>query len=279
MQKNDTAFDQYFCNGSGGAATGGQSYILTPCGTPTPTPTASPSATPTAPATATPTAPATATPTAPATATPTGTPACIVVNGGFETGSLPPWTDTGDTSFTGVGSPAIPHSGAFALFSGPSTSDGFIDQVIPTVAGQAYDVTFWLQNVDTTGNNRFGASFGSVTLVPEAVQSAFGYTQFTFTNVVPGANADLHFIFYNPPSYFYLDDVCVTPSGGGGSPTATPTTTAPPSCTPGWSAGAALPSVAVRSVGVYFPGQWEVLRHGRTLFRRGRQRFHAPVRI
>src|SRR6185312_13454161 len=45
VQKNDTMFDQYFCNGSGGAATGGQSYILTPCGTPTPTPTASPSAT------------------------------------------------------------------------------------------------------------------------------------------------------------------------------------------------------------------------------------------
>jgi hypothetical protein len=31
VQKNSTAFDQYFCNGSGGAATGGQSYILPPC--------------------------------------------------------------------------------------------------------------------------------------------------------------------------------------------------------------------------------------------------------
>src|SRR5207245_7582922 len=60
-----------------------------------------------------------------------------------------------------------PHSGNFALFSGPSSSDGFIDQVIPTVAGQAYNVTFWLENDDTSGNNRFGASFGSVTLVPE----------------------------------------------------------------------------------------------------------------
>ena len=54
VQKS-TDFDQYFCNGSGGAATGGQSYILQSCGTPTPTPTASPppSATPTATATAT----------------------------------------------------------------------------------------------------------------------------------------------------------------------------------------------------------------------------------
>ena len=165
------------------------------------------------------------------TPTPTGTPpACIVVNGDFETGSLLPWTDTGDTSFTGVGPPAIPHSGAFALFSGPSTSDGFIDQTLPTVAGTAYDVSFWLENDDTSSTNRFGASFGSVTLVPEAIQGAFGYTQFTFTSVIPGANADLHFIFYNPPSYFYLDDVCVTPSGGGGSPTPTPS--ASPSCTP-----------------------------------------------
>jgi N-acetylneuraminic acid mutarotase len=171
--------------------------------------------------------------------TPTGTPGCIVVNGGFETGSLPPWTDTGDTSFTGVGPPAIPHSGSFALFSGPSTSDGFIDQTLPTVAGQAYDVSFWLQNTGTDQNNRFGASFGSVTLVAEAAQGPFGYTLFTFNGVVPGANADLHFIFYNPPSYFYLDDVCVTPSGGGGSPTPTPS----PSCTPGgsWSEVAAYP--------------------------------------
>src|SRR5262245_50447456 len=74
-QKNDTAFDQYFCNGAGGAATDGQSYTLTPCRTPTPTPTATATATPTptATATATPTAtvPPSPTPTATATATPT----------------------------------------------------------------------------------------------------------------------------------------------------------------------------------------------------------------
>ena len=34
VQKNDTAFDQYFCNGSGGQATGGQSYILQTCNSP-----------------------------------------------------------------------------------------------------------------------------------------------------------------------------------------------------------------------------------------------------
>jgi hypothetical protein len=69
VQRDDSTFVQYFCNGSGGAATGGQSYILQPCGTPSPTPTATATAT----ATATPTATVTATPTATATATATAT--------------------------------------------------------------------------------------------------------------------------------------------------------------------------------------------------------------
>ena len=47
VQKNDTTFDQYFCNGSGSAATGGQSYTLQVC-TPSPTPTATATPTPTA---------------------------------------------------------------------------------------------------------------------------------------------------------------------------------------------------------------------------------------
>src|SRR5262249_30901287 len=54
-QKNDTTFDQYFCNGSGAAATAGQSYTLQVC-TPSPTPTATATATATASATATATA-------------------------------------------------------------------------------------------------------------------------------------------------------------------------------------------------------------------------------
>jgi len=37
VQASDTNFDQYFCNGTGTPATGGQSYILQACATPTPT--------------------------------------------------------------------------------------------------------------------------------------------------------------------------------------------------------------------------------------------------
>src|SRR5437588_412767 len=110
---------------------------------------------------------------------------CIGVNGGFETGSLPPWINSGDTTFTSVSS-TNPHTGSFSLQTGPVNSDGFIDQVLPTAAGTAYNVSFWLENDDVSGQNRFGASFGSVTLVPEAIQTAFPYTLYTFNIVVPG---------------------------------------------------------------------------------------------
>src|SRR5205823_11192488 len=112
-----------------------------------------------------------------------------------------------------------------------SISKRLFEQVNPTVTDQGYDVIFWLDNDDTSGANSFGSSFGSVTLVPDTVQSAFGYTLFTFTNVIPGADADLHFIFFNVPSYFYLDDVCVTPSAASPTPTATVTASATPTAT------------------------------------------------
>ena len=71
VQKNDPTFTQYFCNGTGGAATGGQAYTVLPCGTPSPTPTATATATATATMTATATATTTATPTATVRPTPT----------------------------------------------------------------------------------------------------------------------------------------------------------------------------------------------------------------
>src|SRR5262249_43672029 len=64
VQKDNGNSTQYFCNGVGGAALGGQSYVVQPCTSPTPSPT------PTATFTPTPTATATATATATFTSTP-----------------------------------------------------------------------------------------------------------------------------------------------------------------------------------------------------------------
>src|SRR5947199_5440627 len=53
VQRDDSSFTQYFCNGAGGAAIGGQSYIVQPCASPTVSPTPTATATVTATATAT----------------------------------------------------------------------------------------------------------------------------------------------------------------------------------------------------------------------------------
>ena len=75
VQRENTCFTEYFCNGSGGPPTAG--WTLGPAGTPSPTPTATPvstvTMTPTPTASATATATVTATPTATATVTPTVT--------------------------------------------------------------------------------------------------------------------------------------------------------------------------------------------------------------
>ena len=93
------------------------------------------------------------------------------------------------------------------------------------------------------GQNRFDMVYGEVAQTGSSatvgVQQGTGaqFTQYE-CNTAGTVNSGLQLVFTEPPC---------------GTPTPTPTTTATPSCTPGWSAGAPLPSVGVRSVGVYFP--------------------------
>jgi hypothetical protein len=90
VQRDDTCSTQYFCNGSGGAASGG--WTLSPVGTPSPTPTAT--VTPTATATATATIPPSPSPTPSeppmtATPTPTATTTATAIASPSPTGSIP----------------------------------------------------------------------------------------------------------------------------------------------------------------------------------------------
>src|SRR6266700_381198 len=158
------------------------------------------------------------------TPTPTGTPGgCIVVNGGFETGDFTGWTQFGDTSFTAVdisspgGTP--PHSGSFLAYFGPF-ADGGIMQTLTGPAGM-YTVDFWLAADGGDGGDYINVTLGGGTIYTAPGSGSFGFTHITGTATV-GANPVLEFHFVNVPSYWDLDDVCVT-TGGGGSPTPTPT--------------------------------------------------------
>src|SRR5262245_18835322 len=79
-------------------------------------------------------------------------PGNLAMNCGFETGSFPPWVQSGDTSFTGVTARSAA-SGMWGAEFGPTGSDGFITQNINTMAGHTYSVSFKLRNAGVP--NRF----------------------------------------------------------------------------------------------------------------------------
>ena len=331
VQKS-TDFDPYFCNGSGGAATGGQSYILQSCGTPTPTPTASPSttATPTASPTVspTPTVIPSATPTATATAsaTPTASPTCTpgsfrVLIAYADKGGPPTTLQSQIMAEPGViavdlfdafsGTPTLgqlqqynivvafsnnPYADAVAMgnvladyadtggvvvglnfdwFGPPFGLDGrwITGGYTPFNTGPTNFGTSCLGTYDTTHPLMQGISAGSLcaffrhtlTLSPGAVsvamyQDSQQLCAYKTNNGHTGVGINAY-LGENPMDYSGPFGRVVVNAGrwlisgpcGSPTPTPTPTTTASPSCTPGWSAGANLPSVGVRSVGVYFP--------------------------
>ena len=69
----------------------------------------------------------------------------LVTNGGFETGNFSGWTLGGNTGFTGVDT-ASAHSGTYGAYFGAVGSTGTLSQLLNTVAGQTYTVSFWLSN-------------------------------------------------------------------------------------------------------------------------------------
>ena len=147
-----------------------------PTATPTPVRTATPTpvrtATPTPVRTATPTPVRTATPTPVATATPTPVtppPGGGVVNGGFETGALSPWTGAGDGVVTGQA-----HTGTYALaVNATASSTGQAQQVVTGLSpNHAYTLSFWVK-----GNYAYVGVSGTGTTDASTWTSSAGYSQ------------------------------------------------------------------------------------------------------
>ena len=148
--------------------------------------------------------------------------ASIVVNGGFETGDFTGWTLAGSCSGVGTTNPVCtpldtdpgPHSGVDAAYLG-SGSGGALSQILTTVAGDFYDLNFWVA-ITTIGGaatpNAFSVIWDGNTLFSATNLPAAPYAQFSFTGLIAsGASTTLQFLADNSPADFVLDDVVVTP--------------------------------------------------------------------
>ncbi len=137
----------------------------------------------------------------------------LVTNGGFETGDFTGWTLGGNTGFSGVNSSSA-HSGNYGAYFGQVGSTGTLSQLLNTVAGQTYTVSYWLSNLGGPTDS-FEASIGGQVLQTFSNANAFQYFNFSFTAPVSGSPSLLQFTFRQDPSYWHIDDISVEGLRGG----------------------------------------------------------------
>jgi len=144
----------------------------------------------------------------------------IVQNGGFETGDFTGWTLVGDTITihsvydivaTDADYPDVVHSGNYGAFLGENGFAATLTQVLPTIPGQPYLISFWLDNPQAGSIQTFSASWNGTVFTNLLNPPAFTWSNFQFTVIADDTNSTLQFAAENDPNYFGFDDVSVMP--------------------------------------------------------------------
>jgi len=143
----------------------------------------------------------------------------LVQNGGFETGSFSSWGESGNFLDCSVSSssPAV-HSGLYGALMGSSGSLGYLSQTLPTVPGQLYLLSLWLDSPDGLSPNEFMVGWNGTPLFDQTDIAAIGWTNLQFYVTATGTNTALEFGFRDDESYLGLDDIAVSPLASAGGP-------------------------------------------------------------
>jgi hypothetical protein len=98
--------------------------------------------------------------------------------------------------------------GNCSAFFGPTGGIGGIRQLLSTVAGQSYAITFSFLP-DGLDPSSFSAIFDGITLINLVTPPAGPYQQYSFLGTASSVNTTLEFDFYDVPGYLDLDGVSV----------------------------------------------------------------------
>jgi hypothetical protein len=133
-----------------------------------------------------------------------------LVNGGFETGALPPWTCVPSPGDSCAVTASTAHTGTYAVQAYSNAADGDLSQPLTTVAGSSYTVSAYVR----TSSDPINAVRLSIGTNPPftcaTLTSTYALCSATF--VAPTNNAPVHLYFktISGTGTVFIDDVSVT---------------------------------------------------------------------
>ena len=133
----------------------------------------------------------------------------LVANGDFETGSFSSWKVGGAHSGWEMFITNAAEHGGYAADIGNVGTQGMLSQTLKTVAGQQYELTFWLASVKAGSGENFSASAGGHQVYNETNPTAHGYVEHTIDFTATSSSTALQFQGQNDPGDWHLDNVSV----------------------------------------------------------------------
>lgn len=148
--------------------------------------------------------------------------ASFIQNGGFETGDFTGWTLDGDSSVNFVTNAVdfyygsdfitiIPHSGNYDALLGEPYEEAYLSQTVPTLPGQTYLLSLWMDSPDGLTPNEFSVAWNGNTLFDQTDLPELGWTNLVFLVSATNEVSALQIGARDDPTYLALDDVNLTP--------------------------------------------------------------------